>query len=67
MLKIKTLKLFDSSISFINKNRIDWKRLARLIDISQKTYINKFEDAGKDYSNEHMLLHLTHKNLQDPN
>lgn len=63
LLKIKGLKLFSPNLVFINKNKIDWKRLRRLLERSQKKdkCLNEFNDTGIFYSKEHILLHLSRK------
>ncbi len=65
LVKIKRLKLFSSRISFINRNKIDWKRLSKLLKRNQEKdkSLNKFNDSGIYFSMEHMLLHLTRNNF----
>jgi radical SAM superfamily enzyme YgiQ (UPF0313 family) len=60
LLKIKESKLFSSEFSFVNKNKIDRRRLSKLIMRNQKyKLINKFDFGGW----EHSLLHSTHNNF----
>lgn len=62
LLKTKEGKLFSNTVSFVNENKIDWKRLNRLLKKKQKkdsfsakslVSYNKF----KNDTWEHLLLH----------
>lgn len=61
LLKIKKLKLFSSNFSFINKKKIDWERINKLLMRNQKKdkWLNEFNDSGIFYNKEHILLHLS--------
>jgi len=65
LLKVKKINLFSANISFINKKKIDWRRLGKLLKANQEKdkYLNEFNDSGVFYNKEHMLLHLTHNNF----
>ena len=53
-------KLFASTISFANKDTVDWGRLNELFKKDQDRYkfLNKFKDTGLFFCAEHRLLHL---------
>jgi len=62
LLKIKRLKLFTPKVSFISKNKINRKRLSKLLKKNQKKdkFLREFNDTGMFYNKEHILLHVTH-------
>ena len=60
LLNTKKGKLFASTISFANKDTVDWGRLNELFKKDQDRYkfLNKFKDTGLFFCAEHRLLHL---------
>ncbi len=69
LLKTKEGKLFSNEVSFVNENKIDWKRLDRLLKKKQKNdrfstkslvSRTKFNAYTHLYTSAHSLLHLSH-------
>jgi len=61
LLRTERYKLFSPHISFMNKKRINWNKLDRLLNDDQRKYraLNEFNDRGLFYNKEHILLYLT--------